>query len=215
MKKLILLFLSIILFTKLTKAQIYLEPIVGYQNGLNNSGHFSQINSAIQFSFIPSRKKGSPFSLQFQKSWPLAYHAVDSSFSLNPSLPLYSPAKKTIKASNYSFSVSKHFKIYGNQPTGTFNIVLGVGVTHQHILVEYDYDKSNYTVLNPDQTQDITNYFLSGGVEYIKTLKVGRVFAQINFSTRGGKNSYPTSFGFMAPITLNIGYSILIKNKKK
>ncbi len=215
MKKLLPLFLSIFLFANFSTAQIYLEPIVGYHNGLNNNGHFSQINSAIQFSFISHRNKRRALSLQLQKSFALPYHATDSSFSLNPLLPLYSQAKKTIKASNYSFSIARHFTVIESKSKSALNILLGIGISHQHISVDYDYDKSNYTLLNPDQTQDITSLFLNAGLEYVKTLKVGRIVTQITFSTRAGKNKFPSSFGFMAPVSLNLGYSILIQKKKK
>jgi hypothetical protein len=210
----LLLFTTILLY-KTTVSQMYIEPIVGFQNDVNNHFHFSQINTAVQFSY--KFKRNYELSFQLQRSWPLSYHTADSSFTLTPSLPLYAPAQKTIKASNQSIAIINRFNVLGRKPKSTLNILAGVGVTRQDILVNYQYDKNNYTILNPDETQKPSGLFLSGGLEYLRDLKYGRIFAQIIIATQPSskKINYPSSFVYMAPLCLNAGYSFSIKTKKK
>jgi hypothetical protein len=89
------------------------------------------------------------------------------------------------------------------------------GFLYQKMDVDYQYDKTNYIVLNPDKTSEVAGLFLSGGLEYMRQLKTGRLFAELNFSTPPvtGKRSYPYSFNTMAPFSINFGYSILLKNR--
>jgi hypothetical protein len=88
------------------------------------------------------------------------------------------------------------------------------GVMIQKTTVNYTYDKTNYIVLNPDQTRSFTGPFFSAGLEYMREIKGGRLFAELNFSTPPAvKQSYPSSFGPAAPASLNIGYSIKISKR--
>ena len=69
-------------------------------------------------------------------------------------------------------------------------------------------------ILNPDKTINATGLFISGGFEYMRQIKNNRLFVDLNFSSPPGyNNKYPSSFNLMAPVTLNIGYSIKISKK--
>lgn len=215
MRKIISLLIVFNLVSGFCFAQVYIEPVVGYQFDLNNSKNkFKQINTGLQLSLKTTKVYEVIFLLQ--KGWSVASVSNDSSFSLNPSLPLYANAEKTIRPSSFSFSVGHRFVIAGKKSNDIFSILLNTGITYQKISVGYNYDKNNYTILNPDQTQKRWAAFISAGVEYMRLLKTGRLFGQINFSSppTGKKINYPSSFKFMAPLSINAGYSILLKKNK-
>jgi hypothetical protein len=199
---------NLLVFT--CSAQVYIEPVAGYQLDMNHSG-FRQINSAVQFSFKQSSRY--EFILLVQKSWPLSLISYDSSFTANPSLPLFSLAQKTIQPGSFTLSLGHRWVVAGATGPNKFSLLLNTGVTLQRIKVRYQYDKSNYTILNPDQTQERFSVFVSGGVEYMRLLKTGRLFFQIIVSSppAGKSFKYPSSFQLMAPISFNAGYSIPIK----
>lgn len=196
------------------QGQIYMEPYAGFQMDMNNtSPHFKQVNSGIQISF---KSKGSyELAMQLQHSWPLSYKSADSAFTPNPALPLYVNASKKIQPSSTSFAVMHRVAVAGKNTAHTLYAVLGTGVVYQKIKVSYTYDKTNYSILNPDKTMDRINVYAGIGILYIQQLKKGRFFAELDFNTPpvGPKIKYPSSFKFMAPAALNAGYSFKIKNK--
>jgi len=212
MKKIVTLTL-LGLATKYCAAQVYLSPVVGYQVDLTNS-HFQQFNTGLQF----SNKFNSIYELIFsvQNSNAIPYHSSDSAFSANPQVPLYNDAKKTIRPQLFSVQVGHRLTIAGRKTKNVFAIAFYTGVAAQKIKVSYDYDKTNYTVLNPDATQKRTGLFLSGGFEYTRILTNGRILLQLNYAapTIGEKINYPSSFDFMAPLAFNVGYSILLKHNR-
>jgi hypothetical protein len=208
----LLLAASLLAFT--CSAQLYIEPVTGYQLDMNHSG-FKQINSAIQFSFKQSSHY--EFILLVQKSWPLSFISYDSSFTANPSLPLYTPAQKMIQPGSFAVSVGHRFVVAGSRSPNKFSLLLNTGITAQQIKVSYQYDKNNYAVINPDKTQRRTSVFISAGAEYMRMMKNGRLFFQMNVCSppAGRQIKYPSSFTFMAPLNLNAGYSIPIKKSVK
>ena len=213
MKKIIALLVTFNCLTCFCSAQFSIEPLVGYQIDLNNSNRYKQVNSGIQFCWNESRV----YELLFQvkKSWPIASVSGDSSFTLNPNLPVYSNAEKTIRPAALSFAIGQRFKVAGKKSSNVLFILLYTGITSQEISVNYQYDKSNYTILNPDKTQTRIGPFISGGLEYMRLLKRGRCFFQVNLSTAPirKKIKYPSSFTFVAPLSFNAGYSIKISKK--
>ena len=214
MRKIIPLLLVINLSAFNCIAQFYIEPVIGYQIDMNNS-RFIQINSAIQFAF--KRSKRYEFILLVQRSWPLSHVSSDSSFTANPSLPLYAAAQKTILPGAFSFSAGHRFVVAGKNSVNKLSLLINTGLTAQKIKVSYGYDKNNYTILNPDKTQNRLSVFVSGGVEYMRLLKSGRLFFQINVSSppAGKSFKYPSSFQLMAPINFSAGYSIPIKKSAR
>jgi hypothetical protein len=154
-------------------------------------------------------------SFQLQKSWPLPYVSNDSSFSTNPTLPVYASAKKILRPSATSFAVGHRLKVVGKKSVNIFSLIAYTGLTAQKINVNYTYDKNNYTILNPDKTQKRISVFLSAGAEYMHLLKNSRFFIQLIFSTPpiAKKINYPSSFNFLAPLSFNAGYSIQLKKK--
>ncbi len=196
------------------QGQIYMEPYTGFQMDLNNNNtHFKQINSGVQFSF---KSKGAyELVLQLQHSWPLTYNASDSAFTPNPSLPVYVNAPKKIQPSSSSFAVMHRIAVAGKNAANTFYAVLSTGLVYQKIKVSYAYDKTNYSIINPDKTQERTRGYFGLGVLYVRQLQKGRFFAEMDFNTPpiGPKIKYPSTFKFMAPAALNIGYSFKISNK--
>jgi hypothetical protein len=214
MKQIITLVITVILFTVYGTAQVYIEPVIGYQTDLNNKKSFQQINSAVQLAYKVSKYYG--LVVQLQKGWALASTAADFAFSANPALPVTIAAKKTMRPSALSFTIGHRITVAGKNSANIFSVILYSGVTAQKIAVTYEYDKNNYTILNPDQTQKRISGIFSGGVEYMRLLKIGRLFAQFIAASEpvGKKIKYPSSFDFMAPMAFNIGYSIPVKNYK-
>ena len=205
-----LIFLLIIGLTPLLLcSQIYIEPAAGYQFDVNND-HSRHFNSELRFSF----KKGKlyEFMLKVQKSWPVSSGYVDSSFSVNPNLPLYSPANKTIHTSSFSIAAGNRFKVLGMRSKNSLFVTIFTGVAFQQFDVSYKYDKANYTILNPDQTAKEGGLFVTGGLGYMRQLKNSRFIFEINIaSPPAAKINYPSSFNLMSPLSFNIGYSIRIK----
>ena len=213
MKKIFALVIALCLFTVGSKAQFYIEPIVGYQYDLNGKNKFKQLNTAIQCSFRKNRHY--ELTVLLQKTWPSKYLSSDSSFTLNPSLPLYASAAKTIRPSAFSAAVGHRFTIVGGKTNNIFYVILYAGLNVQRFAVAYQYDKNNYTVLRPDKTITIAGVYISGGFEYMHKLKNGRLFTQLVVaSPPARKIKYPASFSLMAPLGFNAGYSIFIKKTK-
>lgn len=216
MKKRIPLLVILSLLAFKVTAQLYVEPITGYQLDINNKG-FHQINSGVQLAFKKSNRY--EFILLVQKSWGLSKISSDSAFTANPSIPVYVAAQKTILPGSFSFSAGHRIVLAGSGGRDKFSLLINTGFTGQKIKISYQYDKSNYTILNPDQTQDRFSIFISGGLEYMRVLKTGRVFFQATIaSPPAGKlikkstyQAYPSSFHWMAPMGFNLGYSISIK----
>lgn len=192
--------------------QVYIEPFAGYQKDLNNK-NFQLLNTGIQLAYTRSRRYEMIF--QLQKSWPTGGNSSDSAFTLNPNLPLYSAAVKQTRPWAITAAFGNRIKILGTHSKNSVNIKIFTGFVYQRVSVRYQYDKTNYIVLNPDKTLQAAGVFLSGGLEYMRQLPTGRLFGEINFSTppATGKLNYPYSFNLMAAFSVNIGYAILLKNK--
>ena len=195
-------------------AQLYIEPVIGYQQDINNHGRFTQINSGVQAAISKSRHY--ELVLRLQKSWGIAYRSHDSSFTVNPSLGLYANANKTILPDAWYFSIDHRFKLNSNNNKYQFSFLLLTGITVQKLTVNYQYDKDNYIILNPDQTQKKVGLSVGTGVEFMRFFDDNRLFVQLTISSppSGNRIKYPSSFSFMAPLAINAGYSILIKKKK-
>lgn len=213
MKKITALIIILNLLALNCAAQFYIEPVAGFQLDVNNPNSFKQVNTAVQSAFRKSRHY--EIILLLQKTWPVTYTSQDSAFSTNPALPVYAHAKKTICAASFSLAVGHRLTIIGGKTNGVFSVLLYSGLNIQRFAVAYQYDKTNYTILNPDRTLNIDGFFISGGLEYLRLLKKGRLFTQLIVATPPARQlKYPASFGLMAPFSLNAGYSIMIKNTK-
>jgi hypothetical protein len=200
----------IVFLPKHSFSQIYIEPVAGYQKNLNNNRTYF-LNTGLRAAF---RFKKYELLVQVQNSWPQTLNYTVSSFTANPALPLNSPAEKKMRTSSYSFAIGNRFKVAGRKTKNSFFVSMYTGVMFQKTTVNYTYDKTNYILLNPDRTQSIAGPFFSAGFEYMRQIKSGRLFAELNFSTPPvGKQSYPSSFGPAAPASLNIGYSIKISKR--
>ena len=213
MNKLIALLLGILFFYD-CDAQFYIEPIVGFQKDLNKGSKLNQINSAITVSWKVGRTL--ELNVQVQRSWPITYKSSDASYTTNPTLPVYASANKTISPSALSLLVGQRTKIVGGASNNSLFFVCYLGVSNQKIKVDYSYDKTNYTILNPDKSVNETGLYLSGGLEYMRNLRFGRIFTQL---LAGGfihdDINYPNSFYFLVPLSINVGYSIPIFKKDK
>ena len=214
MKKIISVLITINLFVGCSIAQSFIEPVIGYQIDLNNDNRFKQITSALQLSLKQNRRFELLF--QLQKTWPNRVSGNDSSFTLNPALPLYANAGKTIRASAMSITTGVRISLLGVKTKNIFSFIVYTGINFQRFAVRYQYDKNNYTILNPDKTLNTAGFFLSGGIEYLRLLKNGRLFFQLSVATPPARKdfNYPSSFVFMAPLSFNTGYSIPIKKQK-
>jgi hypothetical protein len=202
----------VIICCQICKAQFYFEPLIGYQidqsyNG--RDGKFNQFNSAISFIWQCDDKYG--VGIQIQRTFPRQYHSIDSSFTANPAFPIYAPAYKTITVKFYSVSIAQHIYIFGWKNQSRINLIVNEGIMNVSMNVSYNYDKTNYTILNPDRTEIMNAAYFTPGVEYVRQLKYGKFFGQVSVTTvTNAKTGYPNSFKYYKPISLNIGYSIPI-----
>lgn len=209
MKKLICLLTILAGLVSISSAQIFLEPLLGYHMDMNNSSNrFSQFNTGLQFCLQISRRY--ELLMKAERAWPIVKRASDIAYSSNPNLPLSINAEKTIRPFSFSFSVGHRIKIFGGKTKNNFSALIYTGITKQQIEVSYQYDKTNYTIFSPDQTQETVSVAVAAGFEYMRQLKKGRLFAQLQIASMPlvRKIKTASSFNYIAPLSLNIGYSI-------
>jgi len=212
MRKILPLLWILYLYSENASAQIFIEPLIGYQFDVNNKLGLNQWNTGFQFVF--KKAKHHEFLLQVQKSWPISSLSYDSSFTTNPALPIYAPAQKKISPGILSFILSERIRIIGTEKAGYLFLPLSMGISTQKITVDYNYDKTNYTILNPDETLKATVLVLGTGIEYLKPIKSGRLFVQVNVTAPiSSKLSYPFSFRYIFPLSFNAGYSFQLNKK--
>lgn len=196
-------------------AQTYLEIFTGYQTDINSGKtHFNLINSGFQITVKKNRRY--EIMLQLQKSWGIPGNSTDVAYTANPGFPLQSTAEKTITPSVASFLLGNKFVVTGKNFPGNISFVVYGGFSYQKLKVKYQYDKNNYTILNPDRTQEGTGLFFLTGIEYMKDVKNGRFFFQVLAGpppTMKGTSSN-ISFNFIAPLSFNAGYSFILKKAK-
>ncbi len=213
MKKIIAVLLCIHLAIPVCEAQLYLAPVAGYQVDINNNGRFKQISTALQLNL----KKSNYYELivLVQKTWPVAAGFSDTAFSQNPSLALFTAAAKTIRPASFSIAVGHKVAILGANTNKIVSLLMFSGFTFQKMEVAYQFDKANYTVLNPDKTLYVDGLYLSWGIEYMRVINNGRLFFQLVAATPPirKKINYPASFNFLAPLSFNAGYAFQIKSK--
>jgi hypothetical protein len=198
------------------KAQWYIEPVAGWQVDINNRIHFKQLSTAVNFCNKISGRYEIIF--QLQKSWPLAYQGADTAFTTNTTLPLHTTAEKTISPASFSLGMGQRFKVVGDG-SNFLLATLYTGLLTQQVKVIYNYDKNNYTILNPDQTQTRTGLYIGCGTAYIRQFNKGRLLLQLGYSfLLQSKIYYPGSFNFLTPLSIEAGYSIPLtkgKHEKK
>jgi len=211
MRILAFLFAIFLLASVDSNGQQYIEPVAGYRADVNSRG-VAQFNTGIQYTF----KKNSRYEMmvRVQKNWPLKHFSSDSSFSVNPLLPVYAPAYKTKEVKSWDFSFDQRFILNPAGKNHHFSVLLRLGFVSEKIDVSYKYDKSNYTVLNPEETRSKFSLYIGTGFEYMKLIKDNWAFIQLTLDTPPlGKVVSPSS-SFMAPLALNVGYSFKIKKMK-
>ena len=214
MKKCTLLLISSTLLACNCFAQLYIAPVAGYQLDVANNKSFHQINTGIQISMKMSRRY--EMILRIQTCLSKEYHYSDSSFTPDPLLPLYEPAYKNIDPQLWYFSFDQRFILNPKNKKQLFSFLLRTGFNSQVLMVSYQYDKTHYVILNPDRTLKASNFFIGAGIEYMRLFKDNRLFVQLAIDSPPayqGKQ-YPSSFSFIAPLSLNIGYSFLLQKKK-
>lgn len=200
-------------------AQKSIEPIIGYAIDINNGKYpLRQFNTGVQLAWGDVRKD--QLLLTAQVSIPHTYKSSDSSFTLNPALPLYQQADKKIKPFSASVSIGYRIKLFEVKTVNKFSLLLYTGLTYQHIVVNYSHDKENYIILNPEKSIKSLGIFGGGGLEYMRLLKKGNVFFQVKIDSpplTTIKNRLP-SLRLLVPLSLNVGYSFPLNkrsNEKK
>jgi hypothetical protein len=208
MKRLAIVINLIILIHSQGLAQAYIEPGLGLVRDLNNkNGNY--VSPQLQFAF----KMGKFYTMlvQVQKSWQLGQNkTADSAFTTNMALPLFSPAQKSLNTSYGAICIGNRFKVAGFHSNSSYYISLYTGIGLQKTTVKYSYDKANYTVLNPDETSDYIGLNLGMGLGYMHAFKKNRLLVELKITSPpiGDKKNYPNSYNLVAPLSLNVYYSI-------
>jgi hypothetical protein len=214
--KQIILFLVFICNYPNIIAQTHLEVFTGYQHDINNRKYnFDMINSGVQISWKKNRTY--EMLLQLQMGWGIKKNFSEAAYTSSPDFPVQSNAKKIISPAAISFSIGHRFVTTGKNFPGSISVLLYTGLAYQKIKVFYQYDKINYTILNPDRTQEDIGVSFTIGAEYMKQFKNGRGFFQVLTGPQPLLKKIPSniSFNFMAPLSFNAGYSFIIKKQKK
>ncbi len=209
MKSLIITILTLITISSTGSTQSYIEPIVGSRFALNNKTYkFFQINIGAQYSVRKNRNYD--ILLQSIISWPIAKSSTVQAYTTNPLLPVSVNIDKAIKPYTLSFALGHRLTLFGGEQNNYLALLIYTGVVYEQILVSYAYDKQNYIILNPDKTQNRASIFASGGFEYLHKLSKGRLFAHLVIASPpfGGSIKYPSTFGFITALSLNVGYAI-------
>ncbi len=218
MRKFFTLLLTMLFFTGSCFAQLFVEPIVGYQTDLDTHPYkYSMINTGVQFAF--KYKRHYELLVKVQQSWGQTSHYSGNAFTTNPALPPTIEVQNSIKPSVFSFAIGHRFKIPPEKAgrSNVFSILLYTGVAHQKIAVDYDYDKANYIVLNAEQTQQRWGVYISAGLEYMRKFENGRLFVQslITSPASGSSTQEYSSLGFNSLLSFNAGYSFMLQQFKK
>jgi hypothetical protein len=196
-----------------SNAQIFIEPLAGYGIDLMNKPELKQINTSVQLAF---RKKRSELFVFVQKTWPGGYSSYDSSFTVNPSLPLYTSARKKVSPNSLSLGFGYRGTLVGRQTKPHLSLLLFTALSYQKIAITYNYDKSNYTILNPDKTQKTTSLIGGIGLQYSLPVKKGQLFLQaVVTSPPATKIKYPSSFLYSTTLSFDVGYSFQLKRHEE
>jgi hypothetical protein len=206
-------FLAALFVCNYSLAQLYLEPFTGIAFDISNKQTFKYTTTGLQLS-VPV-KSNVEFALGFTKGFGFAKKSIDSSFTLNNSLPLYEPADKKIKPALYSIFLNSKLPLIKNNKGGLYLDFL-IGYSGQRISVNYNYNQKEYVILNPESSISGFGFFTGGGLEYLFNLRTGRLFIQTNLISKPftGKSSAFNSFTYAVPFSLNIGYSYNLMKKK-
>lgn len=194
-------------------AQIYIEPLAGYAIDVRNKPSFHLFNTGLSFSF--PTQSFYEFSVGFSNSFGMTRKGSDSAFTTNLSLPAGIRAGKSLQPSGWSLFFNNRFQFYKYGNNNALNFIVLIGIAKQKIAVSYDYNKTDYTILNPETSIEELGLYTGYGFEYVKTFNRNRLIAQLNFSTPpiAGRQPEINSFKLMTPLSFNIGYSFqLSKN---
>jgi hypothetical protein len=216
MKKYILLFIIGCLFQNIINAQKYIEPIIGYQNNflnINDTKKNGILNQAyIGLSFSNKKREQYEYAFNLSSGIPITKKIVDSSFTLNIGLPLFSPAYKYTSFFSLSASFVQKYKFIDFSEKDKLIFLFGLGFTYQSIMINYEYDKINYVILNPDKSIRKFGLHTSFGIQYLHYLKKGRIFIQSEIESPifTKKTKYYTNLKAILPLRYSLGYSIEI-----
>ena len=200
-------------------SQKYVEPFVGYiiNNGQNVNGAsaltIKQFCVGVQLASISSKRYENIFQLNI--GLPITKKLLDSSFTLNPTLPLYKSATKSINIYSANVNFLQKFTLVRFSKFDNLNFLINSGLQYQHINVRYDNDRVNYVILNPDKTLNRFGVVLGVGINYTHYLPKGRIFVQTDayLPAITARNKYPTQLKSMASVHFIAGYSIPFKSK--
>lgn len=211
-----LLFLLSLFFSSISFSQKFIEPIIGLAaNRKTTNGIDANIKQfVIGLQVCTVKKKKFEYGFRLEAGLPQAFKSFDSSFTLNPNLSLYKSAGKTVRKTSLSFILFQHFKLFSITKKDKFSLLFNSGVSFQKTSFRYDYDKINYVILNPDKTFEQVGLQLGIGFQYLYSLKNGRIFLQglLNFPIISKKYSYPTIYKGLVSQSINVGYSVPLKN---
>jgi hypothetical protein len=208
------LFITCLLFCNCGQSQVYLEPFTGYAIDVRPKQNLHTINTGLQITF--SNKSGYALSTGFINGFGVRRKSEDSSFTSNPSLPIYANAAKTTHSSFFGIYVNNGFRLFkiGDHQSVHFNLSFGLRL--QRIKVNYKLDSPDYIVLNPGAEARRFGPYAGTGFEYLYKLKKGRIFFQTTVVTPslGRRNEQPDRFSISVPLSFNMGYSFEIKKTK-
>lgn len=207
-----LLLLCFLSFTA-SNAQVYLEPYTGYAIDVRPKQNLHSFNTGIQITF--SKKPNYGFSAGVINGFGIKRKGEDSSFTSNPSLPIYAKAPKTIQTGFTGIYINNRFRLIKIGEKHSVHLNFQMGLRLQKLVVTYSLNSSDYVVLNPGANAERLAVYAGSGFEYLYTLKKGRVFFQTNVITPSlrRKREQPDRLNLPVPLSFNAGYSFELKKK--
>lgn len=195
------------------QSQNSIEPYIGISSDQENNYKFKQANIGLQLVVLDHKVYNMLFT--FQGGLPVNKSTgIDKAYALNSELPLVADAYRETKVSSFSFGFMHRFKVATWQQKNSVSLFVSTNFLHQHIKTDYEYNKTEYTILNPHRNYKKNGFNLNFGVMYAYWLNNGhRLFAQGVVSTPATNKSSDDLHGYksIAPIALHLGYAIKFK----
>ncbi|MFT3749239.1 MAG: hypothetical protein QM768_13020 [Agriterribacter sp.] len=200
----------------LSYSQNTVEPCVGYSIDLANKPAFSQANIGLQYPVINHRVY--QLLIRVQGGLPLNNQSgIDAAYTPDPALPLSVTAAHKAKWHSAALIIGNRFKLISWAGKNTISPFANAGIAYQKINVVYDnYNKEQYTVLNPHRDLKKFGLCIGGGIQYKRNLGAGAVFLHaevLSSPVVDSLNNY--HYKLPVPLSINIGYVVEFKKSNK
>lgn len=194
-----------------TKAQRALEPYIGYGIDVNNKPFLSQASFGLQYPLI--NKPIYQLLICITGGLPINKNSgSNQAYASDPAYPLSKNMGYETKLYSAMLYIGNRFKVI-SWSKSSISVFVSAGVGRQRIQVNHEaYDRDKYTILNPQQSFNVENLLMGGGLQYKYHLSAGYLFVQPETSSiLFVKKSELNHFRQPVILSVNFGYGIEFK----